>query len=131
MNTKNGCVLASWNCRMGLLDKSNRPTTKLEDIQVFLEQNKVDVLALSEVELHGPHSRVYRRNPVTEESLKQALALPGYVIMLPDTWRLANQARLILYIKATTSCKVVKQPQYTSSIPTITLEVRKGGRRLP
>ena len=62
---------------MGLLDDSNRPTAKLEDIQVFLEQNKVDVLALAEVELHGPHSRTYRRNPVTEESLKQALALPG------------------------------------------------------
>ena len=45
---------------------------------------------------------------------------------MQSSWRLANQARLILFAKDTISCKIVKQPQYLSAIPTITLEVRTG-----
>ena len=71
---------------MGLLDEQNQPTPKIEDIQTFLEHHGVDVLALIEPELHGPHSRTFRRNPVSEQNLKQALFIPGYDILLPDTW---------------------------------------------
>ena len=63
---KHGCVLASWNCRMGLLDDQAQPTSKVEDIQIFLEHYNVDVLALAEPEVHGPQSRTFRRNPMSD-----------------------------------------------------------------
>ena len=125
-NGKFGCTLSSWNCRMGLLDEQNQPTPKVEDIQTFLEHHGVDVFALIEPELHGPHSRTFRRNPLSEQNLRQALSIPGYDILLPDTWYRKEQARIILLVSNSISCTLVKQPAYMSNIPSITVEVKKG-----
>ena len=63
---------------------------------------------------------------MSEFGLKQALSIPGYDILLPDTRGTSDQARILLYAKFSISCKLMKQPQYVNSLPTITVEVKKG-----
>ena len=111
---------------MGHLYEQNQPTSKVEDIQNFLEHHSVDVLALFEPELNGPHSRTFWRNPVSEQSLKQALSIPGYDILVPDTWYKNEHARILLLVSNNISCTLVKHPAYMSTIPSITVEVKKG-----
>ena len=53
-----GLVAASWNCRMGLLDENNHPTSKRHSIANFLSQYNIDILAVSEAYLHGNRSRI-------------------------------------------------------------------------
>ena len=63
---------------------------------------------------------------MSEQNLKQALSIPGYDILLPDTWYRKEQARIILLVSNSISCTLVKQPAYMSNIPSITVEVKKG-----
>ena len=95
---------------MGLLDEQNRATPKVGEIQTFLENHGENDHALIEPELHGPHSRTFRRNPVSEQNLKQALSIPGYDILLPDTWYKKEQARIILLVSISITCTQVKHP---------------------
>ena len=43
---KLGVKFSTWNCQKGLNDDNMEPSTKVEDIRIFLETHGVDVLAV-------------------------------------------------------------------------------------
>ena len=55
-----------WNCRKGLIGESNLATEKMVEVEQFMREQKLHMLCLVESDLHGPQSRIRRRNPVTE-----------------------------------------------------------------
>ena len=63
-----GYKLAFWNCRKGLINKSGCSTTKVIDVQRFVEKNKPHVFGIIETDLHSPSSRLVRRTVVTKKS---------------------------------------------------------------
>ena len=60
---------------------------------------------------------------MSEQRLKQALSIPGYDILLPDTGYKNEQARILLLVSNNIPCTLVKHPDYMSTIPSITVEV--------
>lgn len=116
--------MSSWNCNRGLVDRDGWPTDKLAEIDHFLQANKVHVLEVSEVALHGPHARTQRAHPLSELQIRQALSIPGYSIILPATWTQHHTARIMVYVSSEVQAKVVNTAVALSELPTITLEVR-------
>ena len=109
------------NCRMVLLGPNGEATDKLEEVTSFTQLHNLHVLGVSEAALHGPNSRVYRQCPSTESAIKKHLYIPGYTILLPETWRVHSQIRLLIYIKESVSFKVVKLPTNLPDLPLLTL----------
>ena len=91
--------IGMWNCRKGLTDGENRPTYKMIEVKQFIEDHNLHLLCLVEAGLHGPASRVRRKNPITTEGIMNNLQIEGYRIILPKTWQYHNQARIILFAK--------------------------------
>ena len=124
---RTGISVASWNCRKGLLDKNNHPTDKLHAIATFLLDSKIDVLAVCEAGLHGAKSRILRSYPVTQTIITNALRVPGYSIILPDSWTVYETARIYMYIKDGINFSKIKSVVNTSDLPIISIKARKGG----
>ena len=53
---------------------------------------------MTEADLHGLRSRITRRKNYSTQDLLEKLYIPGYSITLPDSWKLHDQARLIVYV---------------------------------
>ena len=66
-----------WNCNKGLLNPQNFPTDKVDEIALFITSHDLDILAISESNLHGIRSRVMRANPVNVHCINNALRIPG------------------------------------------------------
>ena len=115
-----------WNCARGLLDSNNNPTPKLDEIELFLDTHKLDILAIAEAGLHGSRSRTVRARPVTTNCIMTALHIPGFSIILPKSWVQHDTARLFLYVKDTINYKVISSNVNASDLPTISIEARKG-----
>ena len=124
---RTGLSMASWNCRKGLLDKNNHPTDKVHAIATFLTETKVDILSVCESALHGPKSRTQRSYPVTNAIITNSLRVPGYSIVLPESWKRHETSRLYLYIKDDVNFKKIQSTVNTSDLPIITIQARKGG----
>lgn len=94
-------IVGHWNCHKGLLNHLNFPTEKIDAIGNFIHSQNLDILAITEANLHGPRSRSMRANPVTINTINNALRIPGYKIHLPDTWAEHQTARIFLYVRDT------------------------------
>ena len=81
-----GVNFFTWNCQKGLIDDNMEPSTKVEDIRIFLETHGDDVLAVIEAGLHGPLFRTKWRRPMSTADIMSILHQPGYKILLPATW---------------------------------------------
>ena len=99
---------------------------KLDEVVNFIEQHQHHVLGVSEAALHGQDSRTRRVFPTTTSAIQHHLAIPGFTLILPDTWTHHDQARLIVYVKDSVSYKVTMLGQHLQYLPLITLEVWKG-----
>ena len=117
-----GLTISSWNCGRAIRDK-------VTDIQLFIEEHKPHLYAISEADLHSPDSAQTRRSTLTTAEIQESLQIEGYNIILPDTWEAFNHARIIVY--ASTELKVIKRenPDSIKDLPSITLEVGRGGER--
>ena len=101
INGNRGCSynIGMWNCRKGLVDGENQATYKMVEVKKFIEKHNLHLLCLVESGLHGPASRIRRRNPITTQGILSNLQIEGYRIILPKTWQYHNQARIILFAK--------------------------------
>ena len=117
-----GLVISSWNCGRAIFNK-------VTDIKLFIEEHKPHLYAISEADLHSPDSVPTRRSTLTTEEIQERLQVEGYTIILPDTWEAFNHARIIVY--ASNEIKVIKRenPVLIKDLPSITLEVGRGGER--
>lgn len=115
-----------WNWAKGLLDGNNIATPKLDEIELFINSHQLDILDIAEAGLHGVRSRTVRALPVSTNSILTALRIPGFTIILPESWEQHNTARIFMYVKDTLVYKVISTSVNVSDLPTITIEVRKG-----
>ena len=85
-NRRLGYILAMGNCRRGLINGDKDATTKLVEVENFIQSRKLHMLCLVESDLHSQVSRYRRAQPLTTEDIQDKLGIPGYKIYLPATW---------------------------------------------
>ena len=117
--------MGHWNCRMGLLGAEGLATDKLEEVANFIHQHNQHILGVSETALHGQASRIRRLFPTSRSAIKHHLAIPGFNIILPETWKRHDQARVIIYVKESINPIVIKLYQNFQDLPLVTLELWK------
>ena len=115
-----------WNCSKGLLDKNNFLTEKIAEIEAFIHTHDFDVLAVAEAGLHGIRSHTVRSFPVTTTTITNALRIPGYNIILPESWSQHDTARLFIYVKEDMTYKIINTTVYSADLPTISILVKRG-----
>ena len=115
-----------WNCGKGLLDSNNNASPKLSEAVAFINKNDLDILAVAEAGLHGPRSRIIRTNPLTTASIERELRIPGYRILLPESWYIHDTARIFMYIKEDITFKVINYNTLTQDLPLISIEAKRG-----
>ena len=69
INGNCGCSynIGMWNWRKGLVDVENQATYKMVEVKKFIKEHNLHLLCLVESGLHGPPSRIRRRNPITTQ----------------------------------------------------------------
>ena len=122
-NKKIGYNVASWNCRRGLIDPDGSPSSKLTDIQMYLQKHQLHVFGIIEADLHGPKSRIYRRNPLTTSDVHDKLQIDGYFILLPQSWYSFDQARILIYVREDVKIKEIKGP---ADLPSLSVQLGLG-----
>ena len=91
-------IIGHLNCNKGLLNTLNFPIDKVDEIANLIHSQSLDILAITEANLHGPRSRTMRANPVNLNTINNALRIPGYKIYLSDTWVEHQTARIFCFI---------------------------------
>ena len=127
-NRNIGYNVASWNCRRGLLTSDGSPTSKMIDVQMYLQKHQLHIFGLIEADLHGPLSRVYRRNPLTTADIHDKLKVDGYQIILPQTWYIHDQARIVMYVREDVNFQEIKRNRniISSDLPSISVQIGLG-----
>ena len=118
--------IGMWNCKKGLIDGENQSTYKMVEVKKFIEDHNLHLLCLVEAGLHGPASRIRRKNPITTQGIMNNLQIEGYRIILPKTWQYHNQARIILFAKDDLKVTEKVTPREFSDLPTITCKIGIG-----
>ena len=113
-------IIASWNCVRAV-------TNKMEDIKLFIEKYRPHLLAISETDLHGQQHFVGRGIKFTTDEIYENLKVEG--IILPDTWHLFSQARIIAYASDDINFKKREIPDGVNFLPNIFSEVGIGWGR--
>jgi hypothetical protein len=86
----------------------------------------MNILCLVESDLHSFTSRYSRRHPLSTTEVQKALKVPGYKIVLPKSWQVHGQARVIVYVKEEINLKIRDIGANNSDLPTITCEIDMG-----
>ena len=118
-------VVWHWNCNKGLLNHLNFPTDKVSEIANFISSHNLDILAITEANLHGPKSRTMRANPVNIHTINNALRIPGYTIHLPDSWPEHQTARIIIYVRDIVTITMISTNNNIKDLPIIAITARK------
>ena len=118
-----GYKLGMWNCGRGLLSETGN---KLVDMHRYIEKYKPHLFCIIEADLHGPQSRIHRQKTFTTEELHEKLEIPGYSLILPDTWKCHDQARLIVFVNDEIKAVIVPQAIQYNDLPTVTLVIGMG-----
>ena len=61
------------------------PTSKLQDIKLFIQKKKPHVFGIIESDIYSPKSTNRRINRFTTAEVKSYLNIDGYTLELPDT----------------------------------------------
>ena len=125
-NRNIGYKIGAWNCRRALLDSDGSPSAKMTDIELYLQRHQLHLFAIIESDLHGPQSRVSRKNPLTSHEIQEKLQIDGYSILLPQSWYAHHQARLIVFVKDGVQLKERKLDPSDSDLPSMSFEFGLG-----
>ena len=98
-----GLTVASWSCGRSVIQK-------IDDIKLFIKKHRPHLFAISEADLHGQNSLQFRRNTFTAEEIFESLEIDGYHVILPDTWQLFDQARIIVFASNNITVKMREIP---------------------
>jgi hypothetical protein len=102
---RNRCYnIGMWKCRKGQTNRENFPTAKIVDVKDFLMTNDLQLLCLIEADLLGITSR--RVKHITSKEIEENLKIENYKIILPQSWQVHGQARVILYVTEDINLKV-------------------------
>ena len=95
-NGRKGYNLGLWNCRRALISRDRVASTKLVEVKEFLKKKNLHLLCLVESDLHGEASRQKKQHPLTTKDINDILEIPGYNIILPKSWQIHGQARVLV-----------------------------------
>ena len=107
-NGKNSYMIASWNCRRGLVCSNKLPTAKLVEIKSFLYESKLDLLCVIESDIYGEKSTNLARQKLTQAEAEWALSVHGYKVFFPKSWYVHGVARIIIYAKQKRKYRIVR-----------------------
>ena len=122
-NGRKGYNIGLWNCRRGLISGDKQASTKMVEVKQFLEKKSLHLLCLVESDLHSSISRYIRRNTLTTDDVHRVLGVPGYRIILPKSWQVHGQARVMLLAKEELNVGVRDIGTENSDLPTISCEI--------
>ena len=128
-NQARGYNLGIWNCRRGLITGNGLPSTKLEEIKLFLVKKNLHMLCIIETDLHSYMSRSKRRVVVTKKDIESSLGILGYKIYLPATWKQHGQTRILVYAREELKVKQKVLEAALSDLPMLTFEIGFGNER--
>ena len=128
-NGRKGYNIGLWNCRRGLIIGEKNESTKLVEIKQFLEKKSLHLLCLVESDLHSPISRYIRRNCLSTEDVHRVLGISGYKIILPKSWQVHGQARVMVFVKEELNVNIRDNGISNADLPTITCEISFGRER--
>ena len=74
-------------------------------------------MCITEADIHGPNSRIKRRLNLTKSEIDEKLFIPGYSILLPDTWKHHDQARLLVFVSDDIKAVLVLNIQIIMTFP--------------
>lgn len=121
-----GINACTWNCNRGLLDHLSLATPKLAEIQNLMLTHNIDIMALNEAGIHGKRSQIVRATPMTTISINRELAVPGYKIILPDSWTQHDTARIMVYVRDDITTMLLTTQTSSADLPVITFTAWKG-----
>ena len=116
----------AWNCDRGYLSEN-----KLEDVKQYALRHNPNSMGISEVNFvrnennRNEHSKV----EFSTEQLMEIFQIPGYNIILPESWTEYNKARIILYVNSEMNIKVCRLENNEKHLQIITLEIGFGRSR--
>ena len=96
----------------------------MTDIKLYLQKHELHVLGIIECDLHGPNSRVGRRNPLKTSKIHEKLHIEGYSIYLPQSWYNHGQARVMAYIKEEIKPIIRNAGVESSDLASLSIEMR-------
>ena len=122
-NKNLGYRVAAWNCRRRLLNSDGSASDKIMDIEMYLKNHQLHMMGIIESDLHGPSSRVRRKNPLSTSDICEKLYIEGYYILLPQSWYTHDQARLLIYVQEGVKVKERKLSHGDSDLPSFSAEL--------
>ena len=125
-NGRKGYNIRLWNCRRGLLNSDKTSTTKMVEVRQFIESKNLHLLCLVESDLHSQFSRILKTNPVNTEDINKVLRVPGYKILLPKSWNIHRQARVLVFASEDLNINIRDVGVENSDLPTISCEIGFG-----
>ena len=106
---KSGISIGYWNIGRGFINKG-----KIEQLQDILHSNKVDIMAVAEVDIIKKQLR-----------LSNHLQIKGYKLAFPNTMKKHGSARLILYYKEYLESNLkIRTELMPNDQPTIWVEIK-------
>ena len=118
--------IGMWNCRKGLTNKENLPTANIVYVKDFLSTNDLRILCLIEANLNGVTSRVMRAAPITSREIEENLKVENYKTLLPQSWQVHGQARILLYVRDDINLKVKPLARENTYLPSVPCEIGVG-----
>ena len=125
-NGRKGYRIGLWNCRRGLVVGEKQSSTKLVEVQQFIQSKNLQILCLVESDLHSIISRYSRRHPLNTNDVHNTLVIPGFKIILPKSWQAHGQARVIMFVKDDINLKIRDIGAPNADLPTISCEISLG-----
>ena len=122
-NINRGYNLGAWNCRKGLINGNGVASFKLDEVKEILNKKKLHMMCVIETDLHGRMSRSLRRNPLSRKEIEVILAIPGYNMYLPATWKHHGQARILVYAREDLKVSERSLAADLTDLPMITFEI--------
>ena len=125
-NGRKGLNLGFWNCRKGLITSDKNASYKKDEIMQFIKKKNLHAMCVVESDLHSQNSRIRRRKPLNKDEINRILEIPGFRIILPKSWEVHGQARVLVYVKEDLQVKIRDEGQAFSDLPTVSLEIGFG-----
>ena len=122
-NIKSCLKIASWNCRRGLVLSDKTASSKITEIKNCLYSKGIHLFGVIEADIHNTKSRCINKQKLSTEDVRVILDIPGYKLVLPTSWNMHGQARIIMYAKDGVSVVFKENNKEYDDLQSISCEV--------
>ena len=121
--SKHGYKYFAWNCDKGFISEN-----KIEDLKVYAMRNNPHLISVSEINIFKDetNSNEESKTVFSTEQLHKTFKIPGYEIIIPESWKVYGKARMLVYVHEEIKFKVCELQDDEKHLQTVTLEVGFG-----